>query len=319
MAASPDSLPMTLRLPLFALALAAVVMSGCEGTAGGPAGDADLAGIAEADPFDQIAYNAGYQSGEQFLAQDSSFSFERFRDGLRAGLDGDSAEIGYALGLQYGLQLRQDTVANLDPDIFLAGVREGLAGEEARISEDQLQRIQASVEDSIRIRQIRGQARTNPQAQEQLRLISRNATSADSFLTAVRSRDGVEETATGVLYTVDAPGSGATPSLTDRVAINYVGQFPNGQVFDQSGDEPAVLPVRAVVPGFQEALLDMQVGETRTVYLPPSQAYGLAGSPGPGGQGGIPPNSALQFTITLVEILPGQPQGGAPQGFLPGQ
>ena len=148
--------------------------------------------------------------------------------------------------------------------------------------------------------------------------ISRNAASADSFLTAVRARGGVQETNTGVLYTIDSPGTGASPSLTDRVAINYVGKFANGETFDQSGEEPAVLPVRAVVPGFQQAILDMKVGETRTVYLPPDQAYALTGSPGPGGQGGIPPNAALEFTITLVEILQGQPQGGS-QGFLPGQ
>ena len=310
---------MTLRLPLFALALAAVAFAGCEGTAGGPSGDADLSGIAEADPFEQIAYNAGYQSGEQFLAQDSSFSFERFRDGLRAGLDGDSTEIAYALGLQYGLQLRQDSIANLDPNIFLTGVREGLAGDSARISEDQLQRIQASVEDSIQIRQLRSRAQTDPQAQQRLRDISQNATRADSFLTAVRGREGVQATASGVLYTVDTPGDGPSPSLGDQVAINYVGQFANGEVFDQSEEgQPAVLPVRAVVPGFQEALLDMKVGETRTVYLPPDQAYGLTGSPGPGGQGGIPPNAALQFTITLVDIVQNQSQG-LPQGFLPGQ
>lgn len=309
---------MTLRLPLLSLALAAAGLAGCEGAAdGGTAGTADLSGIAEADAFEQFSYNAGYQSGQQFLAQDSSFSFERFRDGLNDGLSGDSSAIGYALGLQYGLQLRQDTVANIDPEIFLAGVREGLEGAELRISEDQLGRVQAAVEDSIRIRQIRGQAQSNPRAQEQLRLISRNAASADSFLAAVRSREGIEETASGVLYTVDEAGDGATPSLTDRVAINYVGRFANGQIFDQSGDEPAVLPVRAVVPGFQEALLDMQVGETRTVYLPPSQAYGLSGSPGPGGQGGIPPNAALEFTITLLDIQQGQPQGAT--GALPGQ
>ncbi len=309
---------MTLRLPLSLVALAALVMAGCEGSAGGPSGDTDLSDIANADPFEQIAYNAGYQSGQQFLSQDSSFSFERFRDGLRAGLNGDSAEIGYALGLQYGLQLRQDTIANLDPDVFLAGVREGLAGDSVRISEDQLGRIQSAVEDSIQIRQIRNRAKTDPQAQQRLRDIARNAASADSFLTAARSGDGIQETNTGVLYTVDEAGSGASPSLTDRVAINYVGRFSNGEIFDQSGDEPAVLPVRAVVPGFQEALLDMKVGETRTIYLPPSQAYGLTGSPGPGGQGGIPPNAALEFTITLVDIQQGRPQG-APQGFLPGQ
>ncbi len=66
------------------------------------------------------------------------------------------------------------------------------------------------------------------------------------------------------------------------------------------------------MPGFAEALKGMRVGEQRTVYLPPNLAYGSQGAPGPGGQGGIPPNAALVFDLTLVEILGGQ---SMPQGF----
>ncbi|WP_420454485.1 FKBP-type peptidyl-prolyl cis-trans isomerase [Rubrivirga sp.] len=303
---------MTLRfLPL---AVAALAFAGCEGS-GSSAGTADLDGIADASAFEQVSYNVGYQSAQQFLAQDSSFNFDRFVDGFNAGLRGDSAEIGYALGLQYGLQVGQDTLGTIDRDLFLAGVRSGLAGEEARLTPEQFQAAQAIVEDSIAVRTLRAQARTDRMAQQRLDLMTRNATSSDSFLTAVRGRPGVQELGEGVLYTVETPGEGASPGPNDRVAIRYRGQFANGEVFDESGDEPTVLAVNQVVPGFRDALLDMSPGETRTVYLPPSQAYGLMGSPGPGGQGGIPPNAALQFELTLVEILDMQPPPGT---FVPG-
>lgn len=304
---------MTLRLPLLTALLAAVALAGCEGTAGGPTGDADLEGIADADVFEQFAYTAGFQTGEQFVGQDSTFSFDRFRDGLRAGLSGDSAEIAYAVGLQYGLQLRQDTLLGVDPNVFLAGVREALQGGESRLTEEQAQRVQTAIEDSLQLRQLRTQASTNPQARQRLDAIAQNAAVADTFLTNAARRPGTRRTATGVVFEVSEVGDGPSPTANDRVAVEYVGRLPNGEVFDQSeAGQPAVFSVGGVVPGFREALLDMRVGGQRTVYIPPDQAYGLAG------QGSIPPNSALVFDLTLVEVLPSAPQG-LPPGLFQGQ
>ena len=298
---------MTLRLPLLAAALVALAVAGCQGGVG-DAGTADLEGIEEAGPFDQVAYNVGFQTGQQFLAQDSSFNFDRFLAGFRKGVDGDSTELAYAVGVQYGLQVRQDTLGAIDRDVFLAGVRSALAREEGRVTPEQFQAAQAVVEDSLEIRRLRGQAARDPLARQRLDAISRNAAQADSFLAAVRQRPGVRELGDGVLYTVTTPGQGASPTAGDQVAVRYRGTFLNGEEFDASGEEPAVFGVGQVVPGFRDALLAMKPGETRTIYLPPDQAYGLMGQPGPGGQGGIPPNSPLVFEVTLVEVLGGAPQ-----------
>ena len=289
--------------------LVAPTVAGCQ--SGGSSGTADLDGIEEAGPFDQVAYNVGFQTGQQFLGQDSTFDFDRFRAGFNKGLSGDSTELAYAVGVQYGLQVRQDTLGAIDRDLFLAGIRSALAGEEGRVTPEQFQVAQAVVEDSLEIRRLRGQAGNDPVAQQRLRSITRNKATADSFLTAVGRRQGVRKLGDGVLYTVTTPGSGASPSPGDQVSVRYEGRFANGEVFDASGDEPAVFPIGQVVPGFRDALLDMKPGETRTVYLPPDQAYGIMGQPGPGGQGGIPPNSALEFDVTLVEVL------GAAQPQLP--
>ena len=307
---------MTFRLPLLVAALAGVTASGCQG--GGGSGTADLDGIEEAGPFDQVAYNVGFQTGQQFLTQDSSFSFDRFRDGFQRGVDGDSTELAYAVGVQYGLQVRQDTLGAIDRDLFLAGIRSALAGEEGRVTPEQFQAAQAVVEDSLEVRRLRSQAARDPLAQQRLTSIRENQAQADAFLASVRGRQGVRELGDGVLYTVTTPGSGASPSLGDQVAVRYEGKFADGEVFDASGDEPAVFAVGQVVPGFRDALLDMKPGETRTVYLPPDQAYGIMGQPGPGGQGGIPPNSALQFEVTLVEVL-GAAQPQLPPGAFPPQ
>ncbi len=299
---------MIIRLSLLA---AVVAFAGCN--SGGSSGTADLDGIEDAGPFEQVAYNVGFQTGQQFLAQDSSFNFDRFVAGFNKGVDGDSVELAYAVGVQYGLQVRQDTLGAIDRDVFLAGLRSALRGDSGRVTQEQFQLAQGVVEDSLEIRRLRGQAARDPMAQQRLDLIQRNAVTADSFMTAVSRRPGVQRLGQGSFYTVTTPGQGASPTLSDQVAVRYTGTFANGETFDASGEEPTVLGVNQVVPGFRDALLSMSPGETRTLYLPPSQAYGLLGQPGPGGQGGIPPNSPLVFEVTLVEVL-----GAAPRQMPPG-
>lgn len=64
----------------------------------------------------------------------------------------------------------------------------------------------------------------------------------------------------------------------DRVRVNYTGRFEDGTVFDSSaGNEPLEFLVGAeeVIEGFDQALLGMQPGETRSVRIAPEQGYGL--------------------------------------------
>jgi FKBP-type peptidyl-prolyl cis-trans isomerase FkpA len=307
---------MTSRFLLLALVAGTLALgaTGCNGGAGGgPQGNANLDSLATAEPADLLAYNAGFETAKQLAEQDSTFDFERFREGFAAGLRGDSAEIAYALGLRAGLGLHADTVSNIDANVFLTGFREGLRGDSTRVTQAQVATANAAFQDSLQMRQLRTQAASNPQAQTQLGLIRSNGAAAQRFLAGVQRRPGVRRTNSGLLYTVTTPGRGASPTDTDRVRINYVGKLADGSTFDQSPEgQPVELPVAAVVPGFAEALRAMKPGETRTVWLPPSLAYGLQGAPGPDGQGGIPPNSALQFDLTLVEIVPAgeaPPQG----------
>jgi len=63
----------------------------------------------------------------------------------------------------------------------------------------------------------------------------------------------------------------------DMVKVHYTGKFDTGEVFDSSeGSEPLAFTVGAgeVIPGFDQALLGMQIGETKDVVIAPEQAYG---------------------------------------------
>ncbi|MFH6772750.1 FKBP-type peptidyl-prolyl cis-trans isomerase [Gaetbulibacter aestuarii] len=63
----------------------------------------------------------------------------------------------------------------------------------------------------------------------------------------------------------------------DTVAVHYTGKLTNGQVFDSSVDrEPLKIQLGQgqLIPGFEKALVDMEVNEKKTVTIPKEEAYG---------------------------------------------
>ncbi len=63
----------------------------------------------------------------------------------------------------------------------------------------------------------------------------------------------------------------------DKVKIHYEGRLDDGSVFDSSdGSEPLEFTLGAsqVIPGFEDAVMGMSVGEKKTVTIPAGKAYG---------------------------------------------
>lgn len=63
----------------------------------------------------------------------------------------------------------------------------------------------------------------------------------------------------------------------DRVEVTYIGTLTDGTVFDQSKDGNALaftLGNDEMIPGFEQAVMGMTVGETKKVTITPDQAYG---------------------------------------------
>jgi peptidylprolyl isomerase len=110
-------------------------------------------------------------------------------------------------------------------------------------------------------------------------------------------------TPSGIRYSIIKEGSGNKPVAGQTVNMLYKGMFVSGQVFDSTearGNRPFSFRVgtKQVIPGWDEAALDMKTGERRLVVLPPELAYGEQGA----GNGAIPPNSFLIFEMELVSI-----------------
>jgi len=63
----------------------------------------------------------------------------------------------------------------------------------------------------------------------------------------------------------------------DVVEVDYTGTLENGTVFDTSeGRDPLrfTLGEGQMIPGFEQAVLGMKVGESKTVTIPADEAYG---------------------------------------------
>jgi peptidylprolyl isomerase len=63
----------------------------------------------------------------------------------------------------------------------------------------------------------------------------------------------------------------------DTVKVHYTGKLEDGTVFDSSKErEPIQITLGRgeVIPGFEEALLNMKVGEKKTARIPVDSAYG---------------------------------------------
>jgi peptidylprolyl isomerase len=63
----------------------------------------------------------------------------------------------------------------------------------------------------------------------------------------------------------------------DTVRVHYTGTLESGEEFDSSrGGDPLTFTVGAgtVIPGFDEAVAGMQVGEEKRVTIEPEDAYG---------------------------------------------
>ena len=66
-------------------------------------------------------------------------------------------------------------------------------------------------------------------------------------------------------------------SLKHKVTVHYTGSFDDGEVFDTTFDRTPLTYIEGdheVVPGFEAAVLSMELGETKKVRLEPKDAYG---------------------------------------------
>ena len=99
-----------------------------------------------------------------------------------------------------------------------------------------------------------------------------------------------------VSYVLHEEGNGLTPLLSDNIKVSYSGRLMDTDVeFD--ANDTIDFSLSGLIAGWQVVLLDMQEGDSVTMYIPAVYGYGFAGS----GEN-IPSNANLIFEMRLHKI-----------------
>jgi peptidylprolyl isomerase len=105
---------------------------------------------------------------------------------------------------------------------------------------------------------------------------------------------------TSLVITNLVVGEGEEAVAGGRVEVHYLGvDFETGDQFDASWDrgESITFPLAGLIAGWQEGIPGMRVGGRRQLVIPPSLAYGEAGS------GHRLAGRTLVFVIDLINVF----------------
>ncbi len=123
-----------------------------------------------------------------------------------------------------------------------------------------------------------------------------------AFLENAAKEEGAVKTESGMVYKELTPGTGAQPTTSDIVKVNYRGTLIDGKEFDSSykRNEPAAFPLNGVIKCWTEGVAKMKVGGKSRLVCPSDIAYGDRGAPPD-----IAAGATLVFEVELLDVKPG--------------
>lgn len=112
---------------------------------------------------------------------------------------------------------------------------------------------------------------------------------------------GFNKTESGLRYQILQEGNGSKAEKGKMVSVHYKGQLADGTVFDSSykRNQPIdfALGVGQVIPGWDEGIQLLKIGDKARFVIPSDLAYGSRGAGGV-----IPPNAVLIFDVELMNV-----------------
>lgn len=218
---------------------------------------------------------------QQYPADD--VAHQMFIDGIKKAFEIQSADEVYYQGLMQGMRMKENLSQMraagypIDDNLFVANLVDLLSGKPTGFTAESADAYLNEI---------------------QQRRSKADAAIQQAFLDQQAGREGVTTLPSGLLFEVVTEGEGASPVATDTVEVFYTGKLADGTVFDGTSDTPAKLPVNRLIAGFSEGLQLMKPGGTYRLFIPASLGYGDRGA-----GSDIPGGAALDFTVTLVDIV----------------
>jgi FKBP-type peptidyl-prolyl cis-trans isomerase len=209
----------------------------------------------------------------------------------------DKGKLSYALGYQVGQDIGQ-TGEQIDFATFSKAVQDAYAKRPPAIPVDQLKAVYEAM-------QQRQMARAKAQFDK---MATENQQKSSTFLATNKAKPGVVTLPSGVQYRIVEPGTGAKPTLSSTVTLDYKGIIPNGPngpvtfvdtsaTRDGKAAEPVSIKLSEIpLVGLREVLVMMPTGSRWEVTLPPAKAYG--NNP----QSQFPPNQVVVYDLRLVGV-----------------
>lgn len=277
------------------VAVTAMTMTSCDGGAN----------TSLKDDVDSLAYNLGVAQSEGLkqymtmqLGVDTAY-IDEFIKGMKEGAvnEADPKKEAYFEGLKVGKQVQQmakglsqevyagDSTKSVNAKAIVAGLVAGLTKKADLTSEEAFNKFNEKLE-PIRT------ANTEKQFAD-------NKAAGEKYLAENKKKEGVKVTPSGLQYKVLVEGTGALPSDTAKLQVNYEGKLIDGTVFDSSYERNMPFTVDMaqphVIQGWVEVLKMMPAGSKWEVTIPQELGYGAQN------QGMIKPFSTLVFTIEVLK------------------
>ena len=256
--------------------------------------------------LDSLCYAIGYaqtQGIQGYLSQKMDVEPKYMDDFIKglleaANTSNDKRKNAYYAGIQIGQQVSQQMIQGISDELFdgdstqTISLKRFLAGFVAGIKED------TSVMDMEKAQQVSTELLPKLKAQYMEGKYGEWKAKNEEAFKELTRKGGYTTLEGGSIYKVLAKGTGAIPTINDRVKVHYEGSLIDGTVFDSSYErnEAMILRCDQVIPGFSAALTHMPVGSKWEVHIPADQGYGARGA------GKIKPFSTLKFVIELLSI-----------------
>ena len=160
-----------------------------------------------------------------------------FADGTN-DLNDEKARVSYAIGMSLGrsMQNLQNQGFQFDVDLTARGIQDVLSSNTTLLTMEQVQQTLSTLQKEINAKQ----------QKKREEIAATNKLVGEAFLATNKNNPGVITLPDGLQYRVITNGTGAMPTNTDLVTVNYRGTLLDGTEFDSSyrRGHPANFPVR---------------------------------------------------------------------------